>query len=144
MLKNAIFTFPAAALMTFAAAALVASCATTGANAATDSAAEAEPAEYNWTQVASALEGGGVLCDARSAEGYEKGHIETAINTPARSGDEIASSLPTDKNTQLVFYCGGPQCSASTKAAKVAMKLGYKNVAEYKGGYPEWKELNGK
>lgn len=135
MLKNT--------LMTFAAAALVASCATTGANTVTKS-ADAEPAEYNWTQVASALEAGGVLCDARSSKGYEAGHIENAINTPARSGDEIASNLPKNKDTQLVFYCGGPQCSASTHAAKTALKLGYKNVAEYKGGYPEWKQLNGK
>lgn len=98
--------------------------------------------EMNWQEVADAMSKGAVLVDARSADGYAEGHIEGAINIP--SGDEAAfASLPEDKGTQLIFYCGGPKCKASTRGATMAKKMGFTQIAEYKGGYPEWKELTG-
>ena len=133
----------------FAVLALTA-CATT--TTTTDSApaeAEAAPAEaaeatpeipvYDWAQVTEAMGSGAILVDARGAQSYANGHIENAINIPCRGADETYSVLPADRNTQVVFYCGGPACSASNKGATAAARLGYTNVAEYKGGYPEWK-----
>lgn len=91
----------------------------------------------SWEQVEAAMAEGAVLVDARGAESFSKGHIEGAINVPA--GDDAAlSKLPGDTQTQLIFYCGGPACSASTKCARKAQTKGYTRVAEYKGGYPEW------
>lgn len=109
-----------------------------------DSALEGESAHgesalptYAWVDVDAAMKTGAVLVDARGADQFAQGHIEGAINVPA--GDEAAfASLPADKGTKLIFYCGGPACNASTKAAHKAASLGYSNVGEYKGGYPEW------
>ena len=90
-----------------------------------------------WDEVAAAMASGGVLVDSRSAKGFAKGHITGAINVPYK--DEAAhSALPEDKSTAVIFYCSGPVCSASTKGADKALALGYTNVLEYRGGYPDW------
>ncbi len=39
---------------------------------------------------------------------YIKGHIPTAINLPFSQFDKMVDKLPEDKNTLLIFYCGGP------------------------------------
>ncbi|MBC8247120.1 MAG: rhodanese-like domain-containing protein [Deltaproteobacteria bacterium] len=39
---------------------------------------------------------------------YDKGYIPTAINIPDRNFDKMIDKLPADKNTLLIFYCGGP------------------------------------
>lgn len=92
---------------------------------------------YDWTQTAAAMSAGGMLIDSRSPRGFNSGHITGAINVPYK--DEAAhSALPSDKATTLVFYCSGPACSASTKGAKKALEMGYTQVKEYRGGYPDW------
>lgn len=147
----------------FAVLALTA-CATTTTNTADEAPAEAAPAEaapaeaapaeaapaeapeasveipvFNWDQVSAAMGNGAILVDSRGANSYAKGHIEGAISVPCKSGDEGYAALPEDKATQLIFYCGGPACSASNKGALAASERGYTKLAEYKGGYPEWK-----
>lgn len=130
-------------VVSLAATALLASgCATTtaaeaGATATESEAADHQFADLSWDQVSAAVQQGAVLVDARSASGYAKGTIPGAINVPARDEAAIAQ-LPEDKATQLIFFCGGPACSASTRCAERARGAGYTNVAEYKGGYPEW------
>jgi rhodanese-related sulfurtransferase len=109
--------------------------------AAVEKPAEPAFAHMNWDQVATAMASGATLCDARSKTGYDAGHIKGAVHTPYKAENGMAV-LPADKASQLVFYCGGPSCSASFKAAKVAAGLGYTNIGEYKGGYPEWAKLN--
>ena len=106
-----------------------------------DTPAAPEFAHMTWDQVAAAMAKGATLCDARSKAGYDAGHIKGAVNTPYKEENGMAA-LPADKASQLIFYCGGPACSASLKAAKVAAGLGYTNIGEYKGGYPEWKKAN--
>lgn len=39
---------------------------------------------------------------------YVKGHIPTAISMPFSQFDKMTDKLPKDKNTLLIFYCGGP------------------------------------
>lgn len=90
-----------------------------------------------WTDVEAAVKAGATLIDARSAEQYAAGHITGAINVP--TGDDAAlARLPAAKTTQLIFYCGGPACSARTNCAAKVQALGYTKLAQYKGGYPEW------
>jgi len=49
-----------------------------------------------------------VLVDARPKRvKYDKGHIPTAISIPDSKFDKLKDQLPQDKNTLLVFYCGG-------------------------------------
>ena len=38
---------------------------------------------------------------------YANGHIPTAINIPGSQFDKMTDKLPEDKNTLLIFYCGG-------------------------------------
>lgn len=49
------------------------------------------------------------LVDSRPAGRYAEGHIPTAVSIPVpllqKTGHEL---LPDDKDTLLVFYCGGP------------------------------------
>jgi len=39
---------------------------------------------------------------------YVKGHIPTAVNIPDSQFEKMTDKLPQDKNTLLIFYCGGP------------------------------------
>ena len=71
------------------------------------------------------------IIDARDAESFSAGHIDGAINFGQ-------ANLPTDKNTKLVFYCGGTMCPAAAKAAKKAAEQGYKNIMVYSGGWADW------
>ncbi|MEN8265115.1 MAG: rhodanese-like domain-containing protein [Nitrospirota bacterium] len=49
------------------------------------------------------------LVDARPAKRYEEGHIPGAVSIPvSKLKKEGAELLPPDKNTPMVFYCGGP------------------------------------
>jgi len=80
------------------------------------------------------------LIDARTRVEYAEGHIAGAQGCPA---SEIASQLPSmvpDRSRQVVFYCNGPKCTKSQKAARAAIALGYKNVLEYNEGLPAWRE----
>ena len=102
-----------------------------------------EPSPFRsltWDETAAAVQAGAVLIDARRTEGFDKGHIPGALSIPWN--DEAAlARLPADKAARLVFYCGGPRCDASTKVGKKAQALGYTDIGEYSGGYPEWATL---
>ncbi len=97
----------------------------------------------DWPEVEAAMNQGGVLVDSRRASSYAEGHIPGAINVPCK--DEAAyDRLPSEKDTQLIFYCGGPQCRARSIGAAAAKAKGYTRVAEYTGGYPDWLKRHGK
>jgi rhodanese-related sulfurtransferase len=84
---------------------------------------------------------GTVIVDSRpGARKFIKGHIPGSINIPYSEFDEQVDRLPKDKNTPLVFYCGGLKCKLSHKSATKAEGLGYKNIQVYANGYPHWKK----
>ena len=69
------------------------------------------------------------LIDARPYKPkYVKGHLPTAINIPDSKFSKMTDMLPQDKDTPLVFYCGGHACKLSHKSAKKAIALGYSKV----------------
>ena len=74
------------------------------------------------------------LLDARGESTYNEGHIDGAILF-------ANFTLPEDKNTRMIFYCGGPKCSAAPKAARKVIEEGYTNVMVYHGGWMEWSEM---
>ncbi len=39
---------------------------------------------------------------------YAKGHIPTAVSIPHSQFDKMTDKLAADKNSLLIFYCGGP------------------------------------
>jgi hypothetical protein len=38
---------------------------------------------------------------------YDKGHIPMAVSIPDSKFNKLTDRLPKDKNTTLIFYCGG-------------------------------------
>ena len=84
-----------------------------------------------------------VIIDVNGTESYRKGHVPTAINFEAVQA-KLASTLPADKNTLIVAYCGNPKCKAYREAAEAAQKLGYKNVKHMSAGIMGWKDAGEK
>ena len=78
-----------------------------------------------------------VFIDVNGTESYAKGHVPGALDFDAIEND-LAKSLPTDKSTLIVAYCGGPRCKAYKAAAEAAEKLGYKNVKHMSAGISGW------
>ncbi len=51
---------------------------------------------------------GVMIIDARPYKPkYYKGHIPTAVNIPDSKFDKMVDKLPQDKETLLIYYCGG-------------------------------------
>jgi len=82
-----------------------------------------------------------VIIDANSPASYQSGHVPGALSFAAIKGN-LAASLPADKNTLIIAYCGGPQCGAYLNAAKAAEKLGYTNIKHMSAGISGWKAAN--
>jgi|GEM_PF-327905 len=81
-----------------------------------------------------------VIIDSRPEIEWKKASIPGSINIPLtdlESGDGL-DSLPADKKTMLVFYCGGYHCRMAPSGASLAVKAGYKDVRVYHAGYPDW------
>jgi rhodanese-related sulfurtransferase len=79
-----------------------------------------------------------VLVDARTQVEFSESHIAGAVLVPARL---VPTSLPAvvkDRKQAVIFYCNGPNCTKTVKAAKAAAAIGYTNVIEYKEGLPGW------
>jgi rhodanese-related sulfurtransferase len=98
----------------------------------------------------SLMEAGTIMIDARVANEYAELHIKGAKSIPYKEKSDKAitydaaldsfdlSQLPGNKNTPMIFACNGPECWKSYKAARAAIKAGYKHVYWLRGGLPEW------
>jgi len=85
-----------------------------------------------------------IIIDSRPKRAkYDKGHIPGAISIPDRKFDTLKGALPENKDTLLIFYCGGLKCKLSHKSAYKAEKLGYKNIKVYADGFPKWMKQPG-
>lgn len=85
-----------------------------------------------------------VLIDVRNWVDYQDSHIPGAILIPL---DDMAQRLPekvSDRNRELIFYCGGPKCPLSRQAADAAKDLGYRHVRVYEEGLSAWQLANQK
>jgi len=78
-----------------------------------------------------------VLANALSSIEFKNLTIKGSVSIPS---SKVAGNplLPEDKGMLLVFFCKGPVCVKSFKAAKEAIALGYTNVKVYKAGLPDW------
>ena len=79
-----------------------------------------------------------VLLDVRTANEFNEGHLENALNIDVKQGDfmeQAKSTLPADKT--IAVYCRSGKRSASA-AGKLANE-GYK-VVNLEGGIMAWKE----
>jgi rhodanese-related sulfurtransferase len=78
------------------------------------------------------------------------GHIPGAVNLPVElwadaEGNPVdAGKAFTDvvaaKEATVVIYCGNTTCGKSLMGVKAAVKLGYKKVYRYQGGWQEWQD----
>lgn len=82
-----------------------------------------------------------MIIDARDAYEFEEGHIPGAINLPyeqAISDPALLESLDPQGKV-MVTYCGGGTCEVSISLAdELYYSIGFKPVAVYMGGFPEW------
>lgn len=63
-----------------------------------------------------------LLLDVRSKDEYNEGHLEKALNRPLTQ----INDLDTNKNTPIIVYCKSG--IRSSEAAKMLLKMGYKNI----------------
>lgn len=97
---------------------------------------------------------GVLVVDARIPSEYEEGHIPQALlvyyaeksaraaNFNPQFDSFDLDKLPSNKNTEIIFYCNAGACWKGYKAAAAAVRAGYKKVYWLRGGLPEWKEKN--
>lgn len=80
-----------------------------------------------------------VIVDARKTSDRAKGFIEGSIGLPDTKTTKrsLARIIPS-KNTPVMFYCNGVKCGRSVKSSKLAVKLGYKKIYWFRGGWEEW------
>jgi len=78
-----------------------------------------------------------VIIDANSPASYQAGHVPGALSFAAIKAN-LAASLPADKSTLIIAYCGNPHCPAYLQAAKAAQKLGYTNIKHMADGIDGW------
>lgn len=53
---------------------------------------------------------------------------------------DVATELPADKASTLVFYCANTECGASHSAAERALTAGYSDVNVMPAGIAGWKQ----
>ena len=77
------------------------------------------------------------LLNVQTGQGFTGELIPGSRRVPL---DRIgAQPLRVSKDAEIVTYCGRPQCSQSTEAARQLVDLGYTNVAVYRDGLEGWK-----
>ncbi|WP_350289223.1 rhodanese-like domain-containing protein [uncultured Croceitalea sp.] len=77
------------------------------------------------------------LIDVRTAEEYESGHIDNAVNYNIINRDTFLIQVQKlDKNQPVYLYCkmGG----RSNRAANLLKEQGFKKIYDYSGGYNDW------
>lgn len=92
-----------------------------------------------WDSLPQRLSEGVILIDTRTAEEYEMGHIEDAVNIPV---DEIRNRLkeiPKDK--PLIVYCAVGL--RGYLASRILMQHGYADVYNLSGGYKTYALASG-
>lgn len=76
------------------------------------------------------------LVEVLGNESYKDGHIPGAISIPLESLSDAEKQLK--KTDKIVVYCASYSCHASTKAAEMLVRMGFKNVLDFKGGKKLW------
>ncbi|NCQ60367.1 MAG: rhodanese-like domain-containing protein [Myxococcales bacterium] len=103
-------------------------------------AAEAAVPVVSVDQVAALLEAGSATpIDANSPDTRtHHGTLPGARLLTSSSDYDVATELPTDHASTLVFYCANEHCSASDAAAHRAVSAGYADVRLMRAGIAGW------
>ena len=77
-----------------------------------------------------------ILVDVRTAEEYESGHIQNAVNFDFYSESFQKEILSLDKSASIILYCRTQ--NRSTKTANYLKENGYKEITVLEGGITSW------
>ena len=77
-----------------------------------------------------------ILVDVRTAEEYESGHIQDAVNFDFYSESFQNDILSLDNSESIVLYCRTQ--NRSTKTANFLKENGYKEITVLEGGITSW------
>ncbi|MBI2778255.1 MAG: rhodanese-like domain-containing protein [Gammaproteobacteria bacterium] len=82
-----------------------------------------------------------VIIDSRLLVDRRQGYIEGSVNLTdtVTDCDSLAAVAP-DVKAPILFYCNGPRCPRSARAAGIAQACGYRKVYWLRGGFEEWKQ----
>ncbi len=78
--------------------------------------------------------------DVREDHEWQQGHISKAEHLGRGIIERDIENKITDKNAEIILYCGGGFRSALS--ADNLQKMGYSNVHSMDGGYRAWKEAD--
>jgi rhodanese-related sulfurtransferase len=86
-----------------------------------------------------------VLINVLPHEKFARQHIPGSVNVPVSAEDFIrrVERHIDNMNQDVIVYCAGFDCDASTKAAEKLKKAGYKRIYDFKGGMQEWTDEGG-
>ncbi len=84
-----------------------------------------------------------VLVDVRPKERYDMGHLPGAVSFPLDAFDEGFDTFLklVKKDSLILVYCSGVECTDSHAVAAQLMALNFKTVQVYAGGFREWQEM---
>lgn len=77
------------------------------------------------------------LVEVLDKENYREGHIPGAINLPLDNLEKLAEK-DLKKTDTIVVYCASYHCHASTMAAEILLKMGYRKTLDFKGSKKLW------
>lgn len=81
-----------------------------------------------------------LFVDARSFSRYREGTIPRALNVPLHRAKRMLKWLPADKGAPIVLFGDGPDYVPADKLARRLAEAGYREIAVFTGGYPDWKK----
>jgi rhodanese-related sulfurtransferase len=92
-------------------------------------------------EVIAHLRAGKPLVDTRLVDSHVEATIPGATNLPHEEIGEAIGELDRDEET--VFFCNGPQCTATPDAIGKLLELGYppRSILWYRGGMHDWVTL---
>ena len=76
------------------------------------------------------------MVDVRTAEEYESGHIQDAVNFDFYSETFQNDILTLDKSSSIILYCRTQ--NRSIKTANYLKENGYKEITVLTGGITSW------
>ena len=77
-----------------------------------------------------------ILIDVRTAEEYQSGHIQDAVNFDFYSESFQNDILILDKSSSIILYCRTQ--NRSTKTANYLKESGYNEITVIAGGITSW------
>ncbi|WP_022668332.1 rhodanese-like domain-containing protein [Desulfospira joergensenii] len=84
-----------------------------------------------------------MILDVRPAFVYEEGHLPGAYSFPLDEFDDLLDQLLklVKRDTPILVYCSGFQCTDSHTFASRLMDLQFSRVRVFAGGFAQWQEM---